>query len=174
MHSVGSRYKQAGGELVSLDRYAGIEDQLTCRESYFNPLQHGQEDIATRHDHSQEIFYSLLSLPRREQKYAVYRFGCPAGKKKCRAVRAAFPSLPCACEKPGVYDKTAVSEKLPTEKTAIIKWPRGDFGLCSLGRKGERFFGERIRQAGLGLLRNEKKNHPPYGVIMLLLPVSAP
>ena len=31
MRSVGSRYKQAGGKLVSLDRYAGTEDQLTYR-----------------------------------------------------------------------------------------------------------------------------------------------
>lgn len=63
MRSVGSRYKQAGGELVSLDRYAGTEDQLTYRETYFDPFQHGPEEIALRHDHSQWIFYSLLDLP---------------------------------------------------------------------------------------------------------------
>ncbi len=85
MRSVGSRYKQAGGELVSLDRYAGTEDQLTYRETYFDPLQHGPEEIAIRHDHSQWVFYSLLDLPRRERKYAVYRFGYPDGKKKSRS-----------------------------------------------------------------------------------------
>ena len=88
MRSVGSRYKQAGGELVSLDRYAGTEDQLTYRETYFDPLQHGPEEIAIRHDHSQWIFYSLLDLPRRERKYAVYRFGYPDGKKKSRSQTA--------------------------------------------------------------------------------------
>ena len=108
MRSVGSRYKQAGGELVSLDRYAGTEDQLTYRETYFDPLQHGPEEIAIRHDHSQWIFYSLLDLPRRERKYAVYRFGYPDG--------AAFLSLPCAREKPGAHDKAAVFEELPAKE----------------------------------------------------------
>lgn len=57
MRSVGRRYKQAGGELMSLDRYAGTEDQLTYRETYFDPFQHSPEEIAIRHDHSQWIFY---------------------------------------------------------------------------------------------------------------------
>lgn len=73
---------------MSLDRYAGTEDQLTYRETYFDPLQHGPEEIAIRHEHSQWIFYSLLDLPRRERTFAVYRFGYRDGKKKSRSQTA--------------------------------------------------------------------------------------
>ena len=114
MRSVGNRYKQAGGELVSLDRYAGTEDQLTYRETYFDPLQHGPEEITIRHDHSQWIFYSLLDLPRRERTFA----GLPRRQKeKPQPDGAAFLSLPRARRKPGAHDKATVSEKLSPEKT---------------------------------------------------------
>ena len=83
MRSVGSRYKQAGGELMSLDRYAGTEDhQLTYRETCFDPFQHGPEEIAIRHDHSQWIFYALLDLPLRERTFTIYRYNYPNGKKR--------------------------------------------------------------------------------------------
>ena len=88
MRSVSSRYKQANGELKSLDRYAGTEDQLTFRETYFDPFQEGPEEITIRHDHSQWIFYSLRDLPRRERTYAIYRFGYPDGKEKSRSQTA--------------------------------------------------------------------------------------
>ncbi len=88
MRSVNSKYKQANGELKSLDRYAGTEDQLTFRETYFDPFQEGPEEITIRHDHSEWIFYSLRDLPRRERTYAIYRFGYPDGKKKSRSQTA--------------------------------------------------------------------------------------
>lgn len=88
MRSVSSRYKQANGELKSLDRYAGTEDQLTFRETYFDPFQEGPEEITIRHDHSEWIFYSLRDLPRRERTYAIYRYGYPDGRKKSRSQTA--------------------------------------------------------------------------------------
>ena len=49
--SVKKKYDRAGGELVSLEKYAGTEDQLTYDETYFDPYQHEPEEIAIRHDH---------------------------------------------------------------------------------------------------------------------------
>ena len=80
--SVKKKYDRAGGELVSLEKYAGTEDQLTYDEKYFDPYQHEPEEIAIRHDHSQWIFYALLDLPQRERTFTIYRYNYPNGKKR--------------------------------------------------------------------------------------------
>ena len=80
--SVKKKYDRAGGELVSLEKYAGTEDQLTYDEKYFDPYQHEPEEIAIRHDHSQWIFYALLDLPHRERTFTIYRYNYPNGKKR--------------------------------------------------------------------------------------------
>lgn len=80
--SVKKKYDRAGGELVSLEKYAGTEEQLTYVEKYFDPYQHEPEEIAIRHDHSQWIFYALLDLPQRERTFTIYRYNYPNGKKR--------------------------------------------------------------------------------------------
>ena len=80
--SVKKKYDRAGGELVSLEKYAGTEEQLTYDEKYFDPYQHEPEDIAIRHDHSQWIFFALLDLPPREKTFVIYRYNYPNGKKR--------------------------------------------------------------------------------------------
>ena len=82
MRSVKSRYERAGGELISMEKYAGTEDQLTYSEKYFDPFQKEPEEISIRHDHSQWIFYALLDLPPRERVFAIYRYNYPDGKKR--------------------------------------------------------------------------------------------
>ncbi len=80
--SVKKKYDRAGGELVSLEKYAGTEEQLTYDEKYFDPYQHEPEEIAIRHDHSQWIFFALLDLPPREKTFVIYRYNYPNGKKR--------------------------------------------------------------------------------------------
>ena len=82
VRSVKSKYERAGGELVSLEKYAGTEEQLTYDEKYFDPYQHEPEEIAIRHDHSQWIFFALLDLPQRERTFTIYRYNYPNGKKR--------------------------------------------------------------------------------------------
>ena len=82
IRSVKSRYERAGGELISMEKYAGTEDQLTYSEKFFDPYQHEPEEIAIRHDHSRWIFFALLDLPPREKTFAVYRYNYPNGKKR--------------------------------------------------------------------------------------------
>ena len=82
VRSVKSRYERAGGELISMEMYAGTEDQLTYSEKFFDPYQHEPEEIAVRHAHSQWIFYALLDLPPREQVFTIYRYNYPNGKKR--------------------------------------------------------------------------------------------
>ena len=82
VRSVKSRYERAGGELISMEKYAGTEDQLTYSEKFFDPYQHEPEEIAIRHDHSRWIFFALLDLPPREKTFAVYRYNYPNGKKR--------------------------------------------------------------------------------------------
>ena len=86
--SVKKKYDRAGGELVSLEKYAGTEDQLNYDEKYFDPYQHEPEDIAIRHDHSQWIFYALLDLPLRERTFTIYRYNYPNGKKRSQGKTA--------------------------------------------------------------------------------------
>ena len=80
--SIKKKYDRAGGELLSLEKYAGTEEQLTYDEQYFDPYQHEPEEIAIRHDHSQWIFYTLLDLPQRERTFTIYRYNYPNGKKR--------------------------------------------------------------------------------------------
>ena len=80
--SIKKKYDRAGGELLSLEKYAGTEEQLTYDEQYFDPYQHEPEEIAIRHDHSQWIFYALLDLPQRERTFTIYRYNYPNGKKR--------------------------------------------------------------------------------------------
>ena len=80
--SIKKKYDRAGGELVSLEKYAGTEEQLTYDEKYFDPYQHEPEEIAIRHDHSQWIFYALLDLPQRKRTFTIYRYNYPNGKKR--------------------------------------------------------------------------------------------
>ena len=82
VRSVKSRYERAGGELISMEKYAGTEDQLTYSEKFFDPYQHEPEEIAIRHDHSQWIFFALLDLPQRERTFTIYRYNYPNGKKR--------------------------------------------------------------------------------------------
>ena len=86
--SVKKKYDRAGGELVSLEKYAGTEEQLTYDEKYFDPYQHEPEEIAIRHDHSQWIFYALLDLPLRERTFTIYRYNYPNGKKRSQGKTA--------------------------------------------------------------------------------------
>jgi RNA polymerase sigma factor (sigma-70 family) len=88
VRSVKSRYERAGGELVSLEKYAGTEEQLTYDEKYFDPYQHEPEEIAIRHDHSQWIFYALLDLPQRERTFTIYRYNYPNWKKRSQGKTA--------------------------------------------------------------------------------------
>ena len=67
VRSVKSRYERAGGELISMEKYAGTEDQLTYSEKFFDPYQHEPEEIAIRHDHSRWIFSRCsICLPARK------------------------------------------------------------------------------------------------------------
>ena len=86
--SVKKKYDRAGGELVSLEKYAGTEEQLTYDEKYFDPYKHEPEEIAIRHDHSQWIFYALLDLPQRERTFTIYRYNYPKGKKRSQGKTA--------------------------------------------------------------------------------------
>lgn len=86
--SVKKKYDRAGGELVSLEKYAGTEEQLTYDEKYFDPYQHEPAEIAIRHDHSQWIFYALLDLPLRERTFTIYRYNYPNGKKRSQGKTA--------------------------------------------------------------------------------------
>ena len=82
VRSVKSKYERAGGEMISMEKYAGTEDQLTYSETFFDPYQHEPEEIAIRHAHSQWIFYALLDLPPRERVFTIYRYNYPDGKKR--------------------------------------------------------------------------------------------
>ena len=82
VRSVKKKYERAGGELISMEKYAGTEDQLTYSEKFFDPYQHEPEEIAIRHDHSQWIFFALLDLPPREKTFVIYRYNYPNGKKR--------------------------------------------------------------------------------------------
>lgn len=84
VRSVKARYDHAGGELISMEKYVGTEDQITYREQYFDPYQHETEEIVIRHEHSQWIFYALLDLPPRERSFALYLYNYPDGKKRSR------------------------------------------------------------------------------------------
>ena len=86
--SIKKKYDRAGGELLSLEKYAGTEEQLTYDEKYFDPYQHEPEEIAIRHDHSQWIFYALLDLPLRERTFTIYRYNYPNGKKRSQGKTA--------------------------------------------------------------------------------------
>lgn len=88
LRSVNRKYTQSGGELVSLDRYVGTEDQLTYREQCFDPFQNGPEEIAIRREHSRWIYYALQDLPERERAYVVYRYSYPDGKQKSQSQTA--------------------------------------------------------------------------------------
>ena len=82
VRSVKKKYERAGGELISMEKYAGTEDQLTYSEKLFDPYQHEPEEIAIRHDRSRWIFFALLDLPQRERTFTIYRYNYPNGKKR--------------------------------------------------------------------------------------------
>ena len=67
VRSVKKKYERAGGELISMEKYAGTEDQLTYSEKFFFFFYHEPEEIAIRHDHSQWIFSRCsICLPARK------------------------------------------------------------------------------------------------------------